>query len=54
MDFKFSCLKEDDVWIGCLEEYPDYKTQGYSLEELKENLRDIYDDVTDGLIPYGA
>jgi len=38
-----------------LEEYPDYMTQGKSLEELKENLKDIkdiYDDLTSGAIPY--
>jgi len=28
-------------WIGYLEEFPDYMTQGESLEELQENLRDL-------------
>jgi predicted RNase H-like HicB family nuclease len=27
-------------------------TQGKSLDELKENLKDIYDDLTSGSIPY--
>jgi len=43
---------QDDVWLGYLEEYPDYMTQGKALEELKENLKDIYDDLTSGAIPY--
>ncbi len=48
---KFVYYQEDDMWIGWLEEYPDYRTQGETLEELKENLRDIYEDLTSGGIP---
>ena len=40
-----------DMWLGYLEEYPDYTTQGDTLEELRENLRDIYDEVTGGHLP---
>ena len=29
------------MWLGHLEAYPDYMTQGETLEELKENLKDI-------------
>jgi predicted RNase H-like HicB family nuclease len=43
--------QDDDMWLGYFEEYPDYKTQGESLEELKENLKDIYDELTSGNIP---
>lgn len=39
------------MWMGYLEEYPDYMTQGESLKELQENLKDIYDDLTGGHIP---
>jgi hypothetical protein len=31
-----------------LEDYPDYRTQGETLEQLQENLKDIYQDVTSG------
>jgi predicted RNase H-like HicB family nuclease len=48
---KFIYYKEDDMWIGWLEDYPDYRTQGESLDELKENLMDIYQDLTGGFIP---
>jgi hypothetical protein len=27
------------------EEFPDYRTQGETLEELQENLRDLYQDL---------
>jgi len=39
------------MWLGYLEEFPDYLTQGGSLEELEENLRDLYLDLTNGEIP---
>jgi hypothetical protein len=43
--------KDDDMWLGYLEEYPDYMTQAETIEELQENLRDIYSDLTSGNIP---
>jgi len=43
--------KEDEMWIGWLEEYPDYRSQGESLPELKENLNDIWNELTSGNIP---
>jgi predicted RNase H-like HicB family nuclease len=47
----FVYYQENDMWVGWLEEYPDYRTQGKTLEELKENLKDIYNDITSGRIP---
>ncbi len=44
--------QDGDVWLGyLLEEFPDYMTQGESLEELRKNLRDLYKDLTSGEIP---
>jgi hypothetical protein len=43
--------KDDDMWLGYLEEFPDYMTQGKTVRELKENLKDIYDELTSGRIP---
>ena len=43
--------QDNDMWLGYLEEYPDYRTQGESLDELQENLKDIYQDLTSGVIP---
>jgi predicted RNase H-like HicB family nuclease len=39
------------MWLGYFEEFPDYLTQGETLEELQENLRDLYKDLTRGEIP---
>lgn len=33
--------ESDGMWVGHIEAYPDYMTQGETLEELKENLKDI-------------
>jgi predicted RNase H-like HicB family nuclease len=43
--------QDGEMWLGYLEEFPDYMTQGESLAELEENLRDIYTDLTSGAIP---
>jgi hypothetical protein len=48
---KYVYWEDQGMWIGYLEEYPDYMSQGESLEELKENLKDIYHDLSSGNIP---
>lgn len=48
---RFIYWQDHSMWIGYLEEYPDYLTQGESLDELRENLRDVYNDLTGGTIP---
>ena len=39
------------MWLGYFEEFPDYLTQGKTVEELQENLRDLYRDLTGGQLP---
>jgi len=48
---RFIYWQDDNWWLGYLEEYPDYMTQGETLEELKENLQDLYKDLSGGKIP---
>ncbi len=48
---KYVCWQEDDAWLGYLEEYPDYWTQGETLDDLIEHLRDLYLDLTQGKLP---
>jgi predicted RNase H-like HicB family nuclease len=38
-------------WLGYFDEYPDYYTQGESLEDLQLHLKDLYRDLTGGEIP---
>ena len=48
---KFVYWKDGNFWLGYLEEYPDYMTQGETLEELKINLVDIFKEISGGEIP---
>ena len=40
-----------DMWLGYLAEFPDYWTQGKTLEELQENLKDLQQELTSDNIP---
>lgn len=51
MKQKYIYWQDDDMWLGFLEEYPDYWTQGETEEELRDNLLDIYNELTNGTIP---
>jgi len=48
---KYICWQDEGMWLGYLEEYPDYMTQGESIEELEDNIRDIFKELTNGRIP---
>ncbi len=41
----------DGMYLGFLKEYPDHWTQGESLDDLKENLRDLYETFRKESIP---
>ncbi|MCX6843183.1 MAG: type II toxin-antitoxin system HicB family antitoxin [candidate division WOR-3 bacterium] len=45
-DITYVYWQEDGAWLGYLARHPDYMTQGKSLAELRENLRDIYNSLT--------
>jgi hypothetical protein len=38
-------------WLGYLDEFPDYLTQGESLEDLKAHLADLHKDLAGDVIP---
>ena len=48
---KYVYWQEADMWLGHLEEFPDHLSQAETLEELQENLKDIYAELTSGNIP---
>jgi len=48
---KIVVWEEDGAWLGYLQDYPDYWTQGETLEDLKEHLKDLYRDMTGGQLP---
>jgi len=43
---KYVHWQEDDSLLGYLEEYPDYWTQGDTLADLVEHLKDLYLDLS--------
>ena len=43
--------QDGDMWLGYVQDYPDYMTQGESLEDLQEHLKDLYEELTSGRIP---
>jgi predicted RNase H-like HicB family nuclease len=49
---KYIYWQDENMWLGYLEEYPDYWTQGETMAELEENLRDVYQELTSERIPY--
>lgn len=51
MKQKYTYWKENDMWLGYFDEYPDYWTQGQTEAELKNNLIDIYKELTSDIIP---
>ena len=51
MNNKFVFWEDNGILLGFLEEFPDYMTLGETLEELKENLKDIYYELITSSIP---
>jgi predicted RNase H-like HicB family nuclease len=43
--------QDGDMWLGHREEFPDYMTQGETLEAVQENLRALHENLTSGTIP---
>ena len=47
----FTYWQDGNDWIGYLDHFPDYQTQGTSFEDLKSHLADLHKDLTSGAIP---
>uniref|UniRef100_UPI004055E4FC type II toxin-antitoxin system HicB family antitoxin n=1 Tax=Candidatus Electronema sp. TaxID=2698783 RepID=UPI004055E4FC len=43
---------DGEFYLGYLNDYPDYQTQGYSKEELIANLKELLQDIESDEIPY--
>ncbi len=48
---KYIHWQDGDAWLGYLIDYPDYCTQGESLDDLIDHLKDLYGDLINGAIP---
>ncbi len=49
---KYTFWQDGEFFIGFLNDYPDYETQGYSKEELLENLKSLLTDIESEEIPF--
>lgn len=49
---KFTYWKDEDYYLGFLNDYPDYETQGMSKEELVSSLKDLLVDIESREVPY--
>jgi predicted RNase H-like HicB family nuclease len=49
---KYTFWQDGEFYLGFLNEYPDYWTQGISKEDLLENLRGLLIDLESGEIPF--
>jgi predicted RNase H-like HicB family nuclease len=48
----FTYWQDEEIWVGYLDEYPDYMTQGICFEDLKEHLTDLYKELSAGENPH--
>jgi predicted RNase H-like HicB family nuclease len=49
---KFTHWRDDLFFIGYLNDYPEYWTQGDSKEELADNLKELLSDIESEQVPY--
>lgn len=49
---EYTYWQDGEYFLGHLNEYPDYETQGYSKEELIENLKELLTDLESGEVPF--
>ncbi|MGI8555284.1 MAG: type II toxin-antitoxin system HicB family antitoxin [Pyrinomonadaceae bacterium] len=49
---KYTFWQDGEFFIGFLNDYPDYETQGFSKKELLENLKELLEDIESEEIPF--
>ncbi|MCL2845096.1 MAG: type II toxin-antitoxin system HicB family antitoxin [Chitinivibrionia bacterium] len=45
MQLNYIYTKHDDYYVGHLVDFPEYETQGETIEELEEMLKSLYSDL---------
>jgi hypothetical protein len=50
MELRYTYKQDGKFFVGHLDEYPEYPTQGFSEDELETNLLDIYNLIKDGTL----
>ena len=52
MNLAYTYYQYDGWYLGYLNDYPDYETQGQTREELEEMLISLYEDIHSGSVPF--
>jgi hypothetical protein len=47
MELDYTYWKDDGWYVGYLNDYPDYTTQGETFDEFEDMLRSLYKDIQD-------
>jgi predicted RNase H-like HicB family nuclease len=50
VELKYTYKQDGKFFVGFLDEYPEYPTQGLSLTELEDNLEDIHNMIKTGAL----
>jgi hypothetical protein len=48
MQIGYTYKQDEKFLIGHIDEYPEYPTQAFSIDELEANLQDIYEMINKG------
>ena len=47
---RYTYEMDGEFFVGYLDDYPEYPTQGENLKDFEENLLDIYEMIRDGTL----
>ena len=50
MEIRYTYKQDGKFLIGHIDEYPEYPTQAFSIDELEANLQDIYEMIRNGTL----
>lgn len=48
---KIVCWEDNGMWLGYLHDYPDHWTQGETLDDLRDHLKDLHRDINGKRVP---
>lgn len=49
-ELKYTYIIDDGYYVGHLDDYPQFTTQGENLEDFEKSLREIYGWIIDGTL----
>jgi cytochrome c len=50
MELKYTYRQDGKFFVGFLDDYPEYPTQGFSITELEDKLADIHTMIKNGTL----